>query len=199
MRPVSTITGHGVAVRRTNIDTDQIIAARHCLRTTRTGFAEHLFATWRADPGFPIGDPAHDGAAVLLAGADFGSGSSREHAVWALQDYGFTAVVASRFGDIFADNAVRSGLVPAVVDDGAVTAIMDAVEADPAAEVTVDLESLTIRTDGIEAPIRMSTDIRRRFLDGLDGIDVTLRHEAAIRAYERTHIPIAQASRAAGR
>ena len=194
MRPISTITGRGVAIRRASIDTDQIIAARHCLRTTRTGFAEHLFATWRAEPGFPIGDPAHDGATILFAGADFGSGSSREHAVWALQDYGFTAVVASRFGDIFADNAVRSGLVPAVVEDDAVTAMMDAVEADPTTDITVDLVSLTIRAAGVEAPIRMSADSRQRFLDGHDGIDVTLQHEAAIRAFERTHVPIVRVS-----
>jgi len=194
MKPISTITGRGVAIRRTSVDTDQIIAARHCLRTTRTGFAEHLFATWRAEPGFPIGDPAHAGATILFGGADFGSGSSREHAVWALQDYGFTVVVASRFGDIFFDNAVRSGLVPAVVDDDAATAMMDVVEADPAAEVTVDLVSLTLRTARTEAPIRMSTDTRQRFLDGHDGIDVTLRHEAAIRAFELTHVPIVKAS-----
>lgn len=193
MKPISTITGRGVAIRRTSIDTDQIIAARHCLRTTRTGFAEHLFATWRAEPGFPLSDPAHDGATVLFAGSDFGTGSSREHAVWALQDYGFTVVVASRFGDIFADNAVRSGLVPAVVEDGAVGAMMDAVETDPASSVTVDLVALTIRTGDVEAPIHMGADARRRFLDGLDGIDVTLQHEAAIRAFESTHVPITKA------
>ncbi|GAA1827079.1 3-isopropylmalate dehydratase small subunit [Pseudonocardia ailaonensis] len=193
MKPIRTITGRGVAIRRTSVDTDQIIAARHCLRTTRTGFAEHLFATWRAEPGFPVGDPAHDGATILFAGADFGSGSSREHAVWALQDYGFTVVVASRFGDIFADNAVRSGLVPAVVEDSAVGAMMDAVDADPATEVTVDLVALTIRAGGVEAPVRMSADTRQRFLDGHDGIDVTLRHEAAIRAFELAHVPIVKA------
>ena len=193
MRPISTITGRAVAIRRTSIDTDQIIAARHCLRTTRTGFAEHLFATWRTEPGFSLADPAHAGATILLTGADFGSGSSREHAVWALQDYGFTAVVASRFGDIFSDNAVRSGLVPAVVDDSAVSAMMDAVEADPATELTVDLVTLTIRTAGIESPIRMTGDTRQRFLDGHDGIDVTLQHEAAIRAFELAHTPITKA------
>lgn len=194
MKPIRTITGRGVAIPRTSIDTDQIIAARHCLRTTRTGFAEHLFATWRSEPGFPMGDPARAGATILVAGTDFGSGSSREHAVWALQDYGFAAVVASRFGDIFYDNAIRSGLVPAVVDDDTATAIMNVLEADAAAEVTVDLVSLTIRTAGIEAPIDMSDDTRQRFLDGLDGIDVTLRHEAAIRAFESTLDPIALAS-----
>jgi len=193
MKPISTISGRAVAIRRTSVDTDQIIAARHCLRTTRTGFAEHLFAAWRDEPGFPLADPAHAGAAILFAGADFGSGSSREHAVWALQDYGFAAVVASRFGDIFADNAVRSGLVPAVVADRDVGAMMDAVEADPAIEVTVDLVTLTIRAAGIEAPIRLSADVRQRFLDGHDGIDVTLKHEAAIRAFELAHVPIARA------
>ncbi|WP_236790879.1 3-isopropylmalate dehydratase small subunit [Amycolatopsis sp. GM8] len=194
MKPITTISGRAVAIRRTSIDTDQIIAARHCLRTTRTGFAEHLFAAWRAEPGFPLSDPAYAGATILFAGADFGSGSSREHAVWALQDHGFTVVVASRFGDIFADNAVRSGLVPAVVADSEVSAMMDAVEADPAALVTVDLVTLTIRTAGIEAPIRMNADTRQRFLDGHDGIDVTLQHEAAIRAFESSHVPIARAS-----
>ncbi|WP_020124686.1 3-isopropylmalate dehydratase small subunit [Streptomyces canus] len=194
MKPITSITGRAVAIRRTNIDTDQIIAARHCLRTTRTGFAEHLFAAWRAEPGFPLADPAHAGATILLAGADFGSGSSREHAVWALQDHGFAVVIASRFGDIFADNAVRSGLVAAVLADDEVSSLMDAVEADPALPIAVDLVDLTVRAAGIEAPIRMDADTRQRFLDGLDGIDVTLQHEAAIRAYELTHVPIARAS-----
>ncbi len=194
MKPITSITGRAVAIRRANIDTDQIIAARHCLRTTRTGFAEHLFAAWRAEPGFPLSDPAHAGSTILLAGADFGSGSSREHAVWALQDHGFAVVIAARFGDIFADNAVRSGLVPAVLAEDEVGALMDAVEADPASPVTVDLVTLTVHCGEIEAPIRMTADTRQRFLDGLDGIDVTLQHEAAIRAYERSHVPIGRAS-----
>ncbi|WP_290058575.1 3-isopropylmalate dehydratase small subunit [Amycolatopsis solani] len=193
MKPIRTLSGRGVGIRRTSIDTDQIIAARHCLRTTRTGFAEHLFSRWRTEPGFPLDDPAHAGATILFAGTDFGTGSSREHAVWALQDYGFTVVVASRFGDIFADNAVRSGLVPAVVAESSVGALMDVVDANPATEVTVDLAGLTIGAGGVEAPIRMSADTRQRFLDGHDGIDVTLRHEAAIRSYERTHVPISKA------
>lgn len=194
MKPIASVTGRAVAIRRTNIDTDQIIAARHCLRTTRTGFAEHLFAAWRAEPGFPLSDPAHAGATILLAGPNFGSGSSREHAVWALQDHGFAVVVASRFGDIFADNAVRSGLVPAVVTEDQVGKLMDTVEADPATPVTVDLVTLTVRTPGTESPIRMDADTRQRFLDGRDGIDVTLQHETAIRAYELAHAPMTRAS-----
>lgn len=194
MKPITSVTGRAVAIRRTNIDTDQIIAARHCLRTTRTGFAEHLFAAWRAEPGFPLSDPANAGATILLAGANFGSGSSREHAVWALQDHGFAVVVASRFGDIFADNAVRSGLVPAVLAEDEVGGLMDIVEADPATPVTVDLVTLTVRASGMESPIRMDADTRQRFLDGRDGIDVTLQHEAAIRAYELAHAPMTRAS-----
>ena len=141
MEPFTTHTGRALPLRRSNVDTDQIIPAEYLKRVTRTGFGEGLFAAWREDPAFVLNDPAYAGATIVLAGPDFGIGSSREHAVWALQDYGFRVVVASRFGDIFAGNATKAGLLPVQLPEEVVKALHDAVEADPGTEITIDLDA----------------------------------------------------------
>src|SRR4051794_25936239 len=151
MQKFTTHTGTAVPLRRSNVDTDQIIPAEYLKRITRTGFADGLFAAWRSDPDFVLNDPRYGGATVLLAGPDFGTGSSREHAVWALQDYGFRAVIAPRFADIFRGNAHKGGLLPVVLDQADVERLQDLAERDPAAEVTVDLEAREVRADGVTA------------------------------------------------
>src|SRR5438067_7076265 len=138
-------TGRAVPLRRSNVDTDQIIPAEYLKRITRTGFADGLFAAWRSDPSFVLNDNRYDGAVVLLAGPDFGTGSSREHAVWALQDHGFRAVIAPRFGDIFRGNATKAGLLPVQLPAAVVDTLLSAVEDDPTTELTVDLEAREVR------------------------------------------------------
>src|SRR5207247_5076355 len=145
---ITTHTGIGVPLRRSNVDTDQIIPAVYLKRVTRTGFADGLFAAWRQDPGFVLNRPEHAGATVLVAGPDFGTGSSREHAVWALQDHGFRVVVSPRFGDIFRSNALKGGLLPVELAQTWVERLWAAVEIDPTLEVTVDLDSREVRWDG---------------------------------------------------
>ncbi len=186
MEPFTTHTGHAVPLRRTNVDTDQIIPAEYLKRVSRTGFAEGLFAAWREDPAFVLNRPEYAGATILVAGTDFGTGSSREHAVWALTDYGFRAVIAPRFGDIFRTNATKAGLLPVVLPEPVVTALQDAVEADPDAEVTVDLTERVVRAQGITAPFDLDDYTRWRLLEGLDDIGLTLRHVDAITAFEHT-------------
>src|ERR671923_2184346 len=140
MEPFVTHAGRAVPLRRSNVDTDQIIPAEYLKRVSRAGFGDGLFAAWREDPAFVLNQPAYAGATILIAGTDFGIGSSREHAVWALTDYGFRAVIAPRFGDIFRTNATKAGLLPVVLPEATVSALQDAVEADPATEVVVDLD-----------------------------------------------------------
>ena len=183
-------TGIGVPLRRSNVDTDQIIPAVYLKRVTRTGFEDGLFAAWRGDPGFVLNHEPYASGSVLVAGPDFGTGSSREHAVWALQNYGFRAVVAPRFGDIFRANSGKSGLLAAQVDEKVVQALWDLVESDPGADVTVDLLERTVSAGtGIEA-VHDSFDIddytRWRLLQGLDDVAVTLGHADHITAYEAT-------------
>jgi 3-isopropylmalate/(R)-2-methylmalate dehydratase small subunit len=187
MEPFTTHTGHAVPLRRTNVDTDQIIPAEYLKRVSRTGFAEGLFAAWREDPTFVLNRPEYAGATILVAGTDFGTGSSREHAVWALTDYGFRAVIAPRFGDIFRTNATKAGLLPVVLPEPVVTALQDAVEADPDTEVTVDLTGRMVRAPdkGITAPFDLDDYTRWRLLEGLDDIGLTLRHVEAITAFEQ--------------
>jgi 3-isopropylmalate/(R)-2-methylmalate dehydratase small subunit len=177
-------TGRAVPLRRSNVDTDQIIPAEFLKRVSRTGFADGLFAAWRADPGFVLNDARYDGATILLAGPDFGTGSSREHAVWALQDYGFRAVIAPRFGDIFRGNATKAGLLPVALPAGAVDALHDIVEADPGVEITVDLRERKVYAGGIVAAFDLDDYTRWRLLEGLDDIGLTLRHVDAITAFE---------------
>ena len=183
-------TGIGVPLRRSNVDTDQIIPAVYLKRVTRTGFEDGLFAAWRGDPAFVLNQEAYTAGSVLVAGPDFGTGSSREHAVWALQNYGFKAVISPRFGDIFRGNAGKSGLVAAQVDEKVVQRLWDHLESEPGAVVTVDLESRTISAGEGPDAIKDSFDIddytRWRLLEGLDDIDITLSHDDDIAAYEST-------------
>jgi 3-isopropylmalate/(R)-2-methylmalate dehydratase small subunit len=177
-------TGTAAPLRRSNVDTDQIIPAEYLKRVSRTGFADGLFAAWRADPDFVLNDGRYAGASILLAGPDFGTGSSREHAVWALQDYGFRAVISPRFGDIFRGNATKSGLLPVALSVGVADALHDLVEADPATQVTVDLRDREVRAGDIVAKFELDDYTRWRLLEGLDDIGLTLRHVDAIAAFE---------------
>ena len=183
-------TGVGVPLRRSNVDTDQIIPAEYLKRVTRTGFEDGLFAAWRGDPSFVLNQPAYAAGTVLVAGPDFGTGSSREHAVWALQNYGFKAVISSRFADIFRSNSGKAGLVAAQVDEKVVQRIWDLLDEQPGATVTVDLETRTVRagagTDAIEDSFDIDDYTRWRLLEGLDDIGITLSHDADIAAFEAT-------------
>ncbi|GAA4247998.1 3-isopropylmalate dehydratase small subunit [Dactylosporangium darangshiense] len=178
-------TGTAVPLRRSNVDTDQIIPAVYLKRVTRTGFADGLFNAWRSDPEFVLNNPAYEGASILVAGPEFGTGSSREHAVWALTDYGFRVVVAPRFGDIFRGNSLKAGLLPVELDLENVETLWAAIEADPKLAVTVDLEARQLRAAGHEWAFPLDDFSRWRLLEGLDDIGLTLRHEDAISAFEQ--------------
>ena len=186
MEPFVTHTGRVLPLRRSNVDTDQIIPAEYLKRVSRVGFGDGLFVAWREDPSFVLNQPAYDGATVLVAGTDFGIGSSREHAVWALVDYGFRVVIAPRFGDIFRNNATKAGLLPVRLPEDTVTALQDAAEADPSAEITVDLEAREVRHAGTGVKARFEIDdyTRWRLMEGLDDIGLTLRHADDIAAFE---------------
>jgi 3-isopropylmalate/(R)-2-methylmalate dehydratase small subunit len=188
MPGVQQITGRAVAVNRADIDTDQIIPASWLKRVERTGFEAGLFEAWRSDPGFPLNRPGAAGSKILVAGDNFGCGSSREHAVWALQDFGFAAVLASGFADIFRGNAISSGFVPAQASADTVAAVFAALDADPDAEVTVDVDKrrVTVPAAGIDAPFELADYSRWRLLEGLDDIGLTLRNADAITAFEKT-------------
>ena len=179
-------TGTAVPLRASNVDTDQIIPARYLKRITRHGYEDALFAAWRSDPDFELNDPVREGASILVAGPDFGTGSSREHAVWALQDYGFKVVISSRFADIFRGNSGKGGLLTAIVDQSVVDQLWSATEADPTTPVTVDLEARTVAFDDVVAPFEIDDYVRWRLLEGLDDIGLTLRHEGAVTAFEAT-------------
>ena len=188
MDKFTTHTGVGVPLRRSNVDTDQIIPAVYLKRVTRDGFEDGLFSAWRNDPTFVLNNDAYAAGSVLVAGPDFGTGSSREHAVWALQNYGFKAVISPRFGDIFRGNSGKAGLAAAQVDEKVVQRLWDHLEENPGATVTVDLESRTVRAgEGVDA-IEDSFDIddytRWRLLEGLDDVGITLSNEADIASYE---------------
>jgi len=177
-------TGVAAPLRRSDVDTDQIIPAEYLKRVSRTGFADGLFNSWRADPAFVLNDPAYAQASVLIAGHRFGVGSSREHAVWALQDYGFRAVIAPSFGDIFRNNAFKGGLLPVVLPDEAVEALWRHAERAPGAAITVDLVAREVRTDAMTWTFMIDDHIRWRLLEGLDDIGLTLRHSDDIAAFE---------------
>jgi 3-isopropylmalate/(R)-2-methylmalate dehydratase small subunit len=177
-------TGTGMPLRRGNVDTDQIIPAVFLKRVTRTGFEDGLFAAWRKDPQFVMNQPQYAGATVLVAGPDFGTGSSREHAVWALMDFGFKVVVSSRFGDIFRGNAGKAGLVAVHVGQDVVEQLWKQIETDPTTQIVVDLEDRTISADALTAPFQIDDYTRWRLLEGLDDIGITLGHEDDIAAYE---------------
>jgi 3-isopropylmalate/(R)-2-methylmalate dehydratase small subunit len=183
-------TGRAMPLRRTNVDTDQIIPASYLKRVSRTGFGDGLFAAWREDPAFVLNQPVYEGATILVAGTDFGIGSSREHAVWALADYGFRVVIAPRFGDIFRNNATKAGLLPVQLPADVVAALQDAVEADPTAEVTVDLAGRVVRGPSaggapVQAPFEIDDYTRWRLMEGLDDIGLTLRHADLVTSFEQ--------------
>ena len=176
--------GTAVPLRRSNVDTDQIIPAEYLKRITRSGFEDGLFAAWRRDPEFVLNDTRYDGATVLVTGPDFGTGSSREHAVWALQDYGFRVVIAPRFGDIFRNNALKGGLLPVVLAEEVVEQLQALVEADPRLEMTVDLDQRLVRAGDVTADFDLDDYTRWRLMNGLDDIGLTLERADEIGAYE---------------
>ena len=188
MNPVRIVQGTAVPLDRSDVDTDQIIPAHWLKRVERTGFGRGLFSTWRDDRSFVLNDERYAGAQILVAGPNFGTGSSREHAVWAIMDYGFAAVVSPRFGDIFRNNATKNGLVPVLVPAEVGEALLRAVEADPTLEVTIDVERRTLSAPaaGIECDFPLDDAVRHRFLEGLDDIALSLRHDDEISAYETT-------------
>jgi 3-isopropylmalate/(R)-2-methylmalate dehydratase small subunit len=184
MDKVTQITGVAVPFRRSNVDTDQIIPAVYLKRVTKTGYDDALFVNWRQDPEFILNRPAYQGARILVAGPDFGIGSSREHAVWALRDYGFRAVIAPRFGDIFRGNSGKQGLLTGTVPEPEVERIWAALEAEPGREATVDLEARTVSVGDLVIPFDIDDSTRWRLLEGLDDIGLTLREEDRITAFE---------------
>jgi 3-isopropylmalate/(R)-2-methylmalate dehydratase small subunit len=186
MQPFTVHTGRAVPLRRSNVDTDQIIPSDYLKRITKTGFADGLFAAWRGTPGFSLDDPAFAGATILLAGPEFGTGSSREHAVWALADHGFRAVVSPRFADIFRGNAAKNGLLTVVLAPDVVESLMALVESDPATEVTVDLVGREVRAGALTASFDIDEHTRARLLEGLDDIAVTEQSLDVIAAFEAT-------------
>ena len=186
MKAVRVISGTAVPLKRSDVDTDQIIPADWLKRVERTGFEAGLFSTWREDRDFVLNDQRYAGASMLVAGPAFGVGSSREHAVWAIQQYGFDAVIAPSFSDIFRNNCTKNGLVPVAVSEETVTRIWDAIDADPATEITVDMERRVVEVPsiGLVESFPMDDATQHRFLNGLDDIGITLTHADAIDTYE---------------
>jgi 3-isopropylmalate/(R)-2-methylmalate dehydratase small subunit len=179
-------TGTGLPLRRSNVDTDQIIPAEFLKRITRTGFEDALFAAWRTEPDFVLNDARYTGASVLVAGTEFGIGSSREHAVWALHDYGFRVVLSSRFGDIFRGNSLKNGLLTVVLEQAVIERLWTLVEAEPTSPITVDLVSREVRFADETIGFELSEDVRQRLLDGADDITRTLRNAEQIAEYEKS-------------
>ena len=186
MEKFTSVTGVAVPLRRSNVDTDQIIPAVYLKRVTRTGFEDALFAAWRSDPEFVLNHKSYAGGRVLVAGADFGTGSSREHAVWALRDYGFDVVLSPRFGDIFRGNAGKQGLLAGQITEEDAETLWTVIEADPGLELTVDLVSKTVRVGDLTVSFVIDEYTRWRLLEGLDDIGLTLRDEARIAEFEST-------------
>jgi 3-isopropylmalate/(R)-2-methylmalate dehydratase small subunit len=185
MEAFTTYTGRAVPLRRSNVDTDQIIPAVWLKQVARTGFEKGLFSAWRENPDFVLNNPVYAGAGILIAGPDFGTGSSREHAVWALQQYGFRVVIAPRFGDIFRNNSTKMGLLPVVLTAEQVEELQTTVEQDPATEITVDLDRKEVRCADTVATFEIDDYTRWRLMEGLDDIGLTLRHAEQIDAYEQ--------------
>jgi 3-isopropylmalate/(R)-2-methylmalate dehydratase small subunit len=184
MEQFTTHTGVGVPLRRSNVDTDQIIPAVYLKRVTRTGFEDALFAAWRGDPEFVLNRDAYSTGSVLVAGPDFGTGSSREHAVWALKDYGFRAVLSSRFADIFRGNPGKQGLLAAQLAQDDIELLWKILETDPGTEVTVDLAARQVRCADVTVPFQVDDYTRWRLMEGLDDIGLTLQHESDITEFE---------------
>ena len=184
MEKFEVFTGTAVPLRRSNVDTDQIIPAVYLKRITKTGYDDALFAAWRGEPDFILNQPAYKGAQVLIAGADFGTGSSREHAVWALRDYGFKAVFSSKFADIFRGNAGKQGLLAGLITDEDTEKLWAAIEANPGVGATVDLEARTVSVGSLSVSFQIDDYTRWRLLEGLDDIGLTLQNEQAIAEFE---------------
>ena len=184
MEKIGTVTGIAAPLKRSNVDTDQIIPAVYLKRVTKTGFEDALFSGWRQDPGFVLNQPAYQGAKVLIAGPDFGTGSSREHAVWALRDFGFRVVVSPRFADIFKGNAGKQGLVTAIVAEPEVERMWAAIEAQPGIEATVDLATQRVSIGDVDVAFEIDAYTRWRLMEGLDDIGLTLRDETSITEFE---------------
>jgi 3-isopropylmalate/(R)-2-methylmalate dehydratase small subunit len=178
-------TGTGVPLRRSNVDTDQIIPAVYLKRVTRSGFEDGLFAAWRNDPDFVLNKPEFKDGTVLVAGADFGTGSSREHAVWALQNYGFKVVISSRFADIFRGNSLKGGLLTVILPQSDVEAMWEAIEADPTTTITVDLDTRTVSYNALSHSFTIDDYTRWRLMEGLDDIGLTLKQTDSIDTFER--------------
>ncbi|WP_062388539.1 3-isopropylmalate dehydratase small subunit [Demequina iriomotensis] len=189
MEKFTTHTGVGVPLRRSNVDTDQIIPAVYLKRVTKTGFDDALFAAWRGDSEFILNQEAYKNGSVLVAGPDFGTGSSREHAVWALKDYGFKVVIASRFADIFRGNSGKQGLLAAVVSQENIELLWKLLDAEPGKEITVSLEHRTVTCGELTVPFEIDDYVRWRLMEGLDDIGLTLQHEEDITAFEATRAP----------
>ncbi|MGH9137191.1 MAG: 3-isopropylmalate dehydratase small subunit [Acidimicrobiales bacterium] len=186
MKPVRIVQGTALPLDRSDVDTDQIIPSDWLKRVERTGFERGLFGEWRDDPSFVLNQEQHAGAKIMVAGPNFGTGSSREHAVWAIQQYGFEAVVSPRFGDIFRNNAAKNGLVPVVVDPDVGEQLLRAIEANPALELVIDVELRTLEVQGLDLLVDfpLEESVRQSFLEGLDDIGLTLRHADEVAAYE---------------
>ena len=178
-------SGFGVPLRRSNVDTDQIIPAEYLKRITRHGFEDALFKAWREDPNFVLNKPEYKEGSILIAGPEFGTGSSREHAVWALMDYGFKVVLSSRFADIFRGNSGKAGLVTALVSQDVIEKLWSLVESDPKTSITVDLEKRKVIAKDLEADFQIDDYVRWRLMEGLDDIGLTLRHESKITEFEK--------------
>jgi 3-isopropylmalate/(R)-2-methylmalate dehydratase small subunit len=185
MEAFTTHTGTAAPLHRSNVDTDQIIPAEYLKRITRHGFEDALFASWRKDPEFVLNLPQYQGASILVAGPDFGTGSSREHAVWALQDYGFTVILSSRFADIFRGNSGKGGLLTAVIPQDAIEKLWEITEVNPSTQVTVDLQERCVTAGDFSCDFEVDDYVRWRLLEGLDDIGITLEHANAIGEFEK--------------
>ena len=187
-------TGTAVPLRRSNVDTDQIIPAVYLKRVTRSGFEDGLFSAWRNDPEFVLNKAEYKAGTILVAGVDFGTGSSREHAVWALQNYGFKAVISSRFADIFRGNSLKGGLLTVIIDQSDVEALWAAIEANPATSVSVDLETRTVSYNDVVLPFAIDDYTRWRLMEGLDDIGLTVKNADSIDSFEKSRTTLKPAT-----
>ena len=187
-------TGTAVPLRRSNVDTDQIIPAVYLKRVTRSGFEDGLFSAWRSDPEFVLNKAEYKAGTILVAGVDFGTGSSREHAVWALQNYGFKAVISSRFADIFRGNSLKGGLLTVIIEQNDVEALWAAIEANPATSVSVDLETRTVSYDKVVLPFEIDDYTRWRLMEGLDDIGLTFKNADSIDSFEKSRTSLKPAT-----
>lgn len=194
MEKFVTHTGTAVPLRRSNVDTDQIIPAVYLKRVTRSGFEDGLFSAWRSDPQFVLNKAEYKAGTILVAGVDFGTGSSREHAVWALQNYGFKAVISSRFADIFRGNSLKGGLLTVIIEQSDIEALWAAIEANPATSITVDLETRTVGYNNVVLPFAIDDYTRWRLMEGLDDIGLTVKNADSIDSFEKSRTTLKPAT-----